>query len=266
MTDYSDLAMPDHAADFTLTLGNVIALGYDTDEKLHLDPKHYPIFDEKHRPELNHKIAAHYALREIGQETVEQFVFYLGRTMNEIMPYYNQLYASEQKKYDPLLTTDMTSKIDSNNVTESSGKSNGDQSSKVTGSSDTKSTSDTDATSFHSENPQTQSDFTNNATTADRTQSHAETNTQNSQSSDTESVSHSATDFSHSNDVGNTLQHSAGFSGVSGAQLITEWRSAMLNIDMMIINELETCFMGIWGTADQMRRDYMPLYHIEDRI
>ena len=231
MTDYSDLAMPDHAADFTLTLGNVIALGYDTDEKLHLDPKHYPIFDEKHRPELNHKIAAHYALREIGQETVEQFVFYLGRTMNEIMPYYNQLYMSEQKKYDPLLTTDMTSKIDSNNVSESSGKSNGDQSSKVTGSSDTKSTSDTDATSFHSENPQTQSDFTNNATTADRTQS-----------------------------------HSAVFSGVSGAQLITEWRSAMLNIDMMVVNELESCFMGIWGTADQMRRDYMPLYHIEDRI
>lgn len=266
MTDYSDLSMPDHAADFTMTLGNVIAMGYDTDEKLHLDPSHYPIFDERHRAELNHKIAAHFALREIGQETVEQFVFYLGRTMNEIMPYYNQLYESESIKYDPLLTTDMSSETDSNTKSEQSGKSSADQSTKVNSTTDTKASAKNGATSFHSENPQTMSEFERNSTTADQTAGHNETDTHVSQQSDTESLSHATTDFSHSSDTGKAVQHSKGFSGASGAQLVTAWRAAMLNIDMMVINDLEPCFMSVWGTADQMGRDFMPIRHTEERI
>lgn len=266
MTDYSDLGMPDRGADYTLTLGNVIAMGYDTDERLHLDPAHYPIFDETHRSDLNHKIAAHYALREIGQETVEQFVFYLGRTMNEVMPYYNQLYMSELKKYDPLLTTDMSATANSSNTSESSGKQSADQSTKATGSSSSKTSTDVDAVSFHSENPQTQSSFEDNATTADRTKSNTTATTQGEQSSDNESLSHSSTDFTHASDNGETVSHTKGFSGASGAQLITEWRRAMLNIDLLVIQELEPCFMAVWGSADTMTAGRGLIYSREDRI
>lgn len=90
-------------ANYTIELHKLLEMGY----KLPLDE--YPIFDENHRATLNDKIISHYYFREIGQETPSRFSFNLRRKMNEIMPYYNQLYESEMIKYDPLFTTYFTS-------------------------------------------------------------------------------------------------------------------------------------------------------------
>lgn len=90
-------------ANYTIELHKLIEMGF----KPPLDE--YPIFDENHRAILNDKIIAHYYFREIGQETPSRFAFNLRRKMNEIMPYYNQLYESELIKYDPLFTTYFTS-------------------------------------------------------------------------------------------------------------------------------------------------------------
>lgn len=68
----------------------------------------YPIFDEAYRAELNKKILRHYYFREIGLETYGLWKEFLNRRMEEIMPYYNQLYASEAVKYNPLWDTDYT--------------------------------------------------------------------------------------------------------------------------------------------------------------
>lgn len=65
----------------------------------------YPIFNEQYRSQLNQKIIDHFYFREIGSETPDRFNFYLERKMNEIMPYYNQLYESEMLKFNPLYTT-----------------------------------------------------------------------------------------------------------------------------------------------------------------
>lgn len=64
----------------------------------------YPIFDEAYRGILEKKIIRHYYTREIGAETFGLFQLYLSDKMNEIMPYYNQLYASEllSKNISPL--------------------------------------------------------------------------------------------------------------------------------------------------------------------
>lgn len=64
----------------------------------------YPIFDEAYRGILEKKIIRHYYTREIGAETFGLFQLYLADKMNEIMPYYNQLYASEllSKNISPL--------------------------------------------------------------------------------------------------------------------------------------------------------------------
>lgn len=62
----------------------------------------YPIFDESYRPRLNRKIVEHFWFREIGYETAAQFAWYLRRTMNEMMPYFNQLYQSEGVLTDPI--------------------------------------------------------------------------------------------------------------------------------------------------------------------
>lgn len=40
--------------------------------------------------------------REIGFETPQMFNFYINRTLNEIMPYYNQLYETTILDFDPL--------------------------------------------------------------------------------------------------------------------------------------------------------------------
>lgn len=62
----------------------------------------YPIFDESYRKVLNDKIIDHFYFREIGFETVAQFSWYMRRTMNEIMPYYNVLYSAELDIDNPL--------------------------------------------------------------------------------------------------------------------------------------------------------------------
>lgn len=61
----------------------------------------YPIFDENYRATLETKILKHYYFREIGAETYGQWKMWLDRKLNEIMPYYNQLYESELFKFNP---------------------------------------------------------------------------------------------------------------------------------------------------------------------
>lgn len=74
--------------------------------------KDYPIFDENYRGVLNQKILEHYYFREIGFETASLFKFYLNRTMNEIMPYYNQLYKSELLEFNPFYNVDQVTTAD----------------------------------------------------------------------------------------------------------------------------------------------------------
>lgn len=68
----------------------------------------YPIFDESYRPLLNDKIIDHFYFREIGFETIAQFRFYMRRTMNEEMPYFNQRYLSTQIDINPITNKSYT--------------------------------------------------------------------------------------------------------------------------------------------------------------
>lgn len=69
--------------------------------------QNYPIFNESHRAELEHKILKHYYMREIGFETVGLFKLFLNERMAEIMPYYNKLYESETFEFDPFKNIDV---------------------------------------------------------------------------------------------------------------------------------------------------------------
>lgn len=68
----------------------------------------YPIFDEAYRPVLETKIIRHFYTREIAAETVGLWKLWLESRMNEIMPYYNQLYKSELLEFNPLYDVDLT--------------------------------------------------------------------------------------------------------------------------------------------------------------
>ena len=93
----------------------------------------YPIFDEEYRSVLNKKILMHYYTREICEETVGLWKLRLHSKMNEIMPYYNQLYRSELLEFNPLYDVDLkrehdvvgnTSRVDSEEVEQNRNENN----------------------------------------------------------------------------------------------------------------------------------------------
>ena len=67
----------------------------------------FPIFDQAYRNVLCTKILRHYYTREIGFETVGLWKLKLQTKLNEIMPFYNQLYKSELINFNPLYDTDL---------------------------------------------------------------------------------------------------------------------------------------------------------------
>ena len=68
----------------------------------------FPIFDENYRQVLCRKILKHYYTREIAHETVGRWKLALNAKLNEIMPYYNQLYKSELLEFNPFYDVDLT--------------------------------------------------------------------------------------------------------------------------------------------------------------
>lgn len=68
----------------------------------------FPIFNEEYRLPLEKKILRHFYTREICEETVGLWKLRLSAKLNEIMPYYNQLYESELLEFNPFWDTDLT--------------------------------------------------------------------------------------------------------------------------------------------------------------
>lgn len=78
----------------------------------------FPMFDESYRVTLENKILKHYYTREIGAETVGLWKHWLCTRLNEIMPYYNQLYKSAVIEFNPMYDVDLTTdyqKVDNGN-------------------------------------------------------------------------------------------------------------------------------------------------------
>lgn len=181
----------------------------------------FPIFDESYRFNLEKKILRHFYLREIGQETVGLWKFYLSQKLNEIMPYYNQLYKSELLSFNPLYDVDLTREHN------------------ITGTNDKSSTSSSDAStkqvSKYSDTPQgglqnvEEGTYLTSATVDDNTGS----NTNNSNEA-IDSTEHYL----------ETVQGMNG--GASAAKRLMDYRKTFLNIDMQVINDLEPLFFGLW--------------------
>ena len=74
----------------------------------------FPIYDESYRSVLETKILKRYYTREIGFETVALWKFWLNKRLNEIMPYYNQLYKSALLEFNPFYDADYTTTSNAN--------------------------------------------------------------------------------------------------------------------------------------------------------
>lgn len=67
----------------------------------------FPVYDENYRVVLETKILKHYYTREISEETYGLWKLRLDTTLNEIMPYYNQLYKTAILEFNPLYDVDV---------------------------------------------------------------------------------------------------------------------------------------------------------------
>lgn len=282
-------------------------LRYLIENHFDLGLQDYPIFDEAYRETLNKKIINHYYFREIGMETAELFKIYLNMTMNEIMPYYNQLYKSELIKFNPLYNVDKfeTADTDFNGSQDFKGnvKANGSTDTWGTGKSvtntDTNTSSDGNNSEEHNDDSNTNTDTTTNtntktvdsdtpqgllsinsienevyATKAQFAQGSTVTNqtTTSNSSGGSSGTDHNET-TGHTTSTTNTETHenskredttdttgktltdnltkyvrhvSGKAEGETYSEMLMKFRETFLNIDMMVINELNTCFMLLY--------------------
>ena len=197
----------------------------------------YPIFDENYRRHLNDRIVEHYWLREIGQETVEQFIWYMKTTMNEFMPIANGLYATVNRDYDFLANMSYENVLNGTVELDSNGN--------VVINANSKATNNTDAKSTNYAMPNTQ--LVNNrkdyATDANRTVGENTT--------DSDSTS-SQTTVDRSTNKQNTITRMEGRTS-SPSQLIAEYRQNLISVDREVIDALADCFMGIWYNGDDIK-------------
>lgn len=223
-------------ATFTVTLGCLVENGFD------LNMQDYPIFDESYRDSLNAKIFSHYWFREIGQETPAMFRFMLNRKMNEIMPIYNELYKTTLLEIDPLSNYQMKT----TNTGRADATSSRDNVHSESTSSTTTSKSDSDSTgrSLNSQTPQMQlsghDDYASNITDTNST---ANTKATGEDASTRNLTENDVTKTSNVQDYVTTV---AGLSGITQADAIMRFRQSLLNIDMLIIDELNSLFFGLY--------------------
>lgn len=241
----------------------------------------FPIFDESYKNVLETKILKHYYTREIGLETYGLWKLKLDMKLNEIMPFYNQLYKSTLLEFNPFYDVDMTT----SSKKDSSGTRNNDEnhSERYSDSTDydekhsdsasssstnditrNKGTTDT-TTNYYSDTPQgsiqnvIDGTYLTNASITSVGHTGSDTDSGiGSSDSDSDGKSESTTDRSGNRnytknntqnltDTESYLQTVKGKNGgASYSKLLSEYRETFMNIDMMIIEELSDLFFGLW--------------------
>lgn len=207
---------------YTTTIKNLIDNNFD------FKMTSYPIFDENYRNTLNQNILNHYYENEIGFETASLFRFYLNQTLNEIMPYYNELYKIQKevlKNATNNVNLTETLKRDTSTTTNSNSTSNNN--------------GENNSKNVFLDTPQGDLykgdiDSTNYATNVTWNKNNTSSN---------------ITDNSKSNGTGieNYVKTVIGNNGNKyNIELLQQVKDNIMNIDLMIINDLNNLFMGIY--------------------
>lgn len=216
--------------------GGTIALDSDGISRLtggNIGLDYYPIYEDSYRPILTGKIVDHFFNREIGWETIDLFQLGMRRRMNEIMPYYNQLYQSTLLGINALSTVDLHTSSTGSDTTHSNQTAESDTTGEASGSSRTAS-SDTPQNMLSGNE-----DYATNAVDANSQSTNTANNTQ-SNTGDQDTNSTNETDIT-------------GYQGAA-SDLLIRFRESIINVDLMILNELEDQFMLVWDNGDEYTR------------
>lgn len=243
------------------------------------------IFDENYRPVICKKILKHYYLREICSETVGIWKLWLNTRLEEILPYYNQLYKSALLEFNPLYDVNITrthnrtideNKTENGTSTETSTDKNTGSGTRDNTTSGTNKNSGTSSVTdngssnskdLYSDTPQgaltgieTETYLTNarKITNTDSSTSES-TNSGNGEYKDTGNVKYTDTSErantkngsnSNTGTLNNTEEYLENVSGKQGSGsysgMLNEYRDTFLNIDRMVIAEFDDLFFGLW--------------------
>lgn len=228
-------------AAFTIELKKVVALHPD-DQGLN----DYPVYKNAptgFRAELNKKILDHFWNREIGLESISMWRFNMRRKMAEIMPYYNQLYASELIKIDPISTMNIAGK----SKADSTQKNDASATSASTGEQNTTSAQNSTSKTVASDYPQTALDEDDGSQYATSSQQSIGAGTGAGSASETRTGNDTREENGVATQNGET--NTVGYTGAP-SDLLMRYRMSFLNIDMLVISDLEELFMSVWDTGD----------------
>lgn len=186
----------------------------------------FPIFDEDYREVLCKKILAHYYTREIAYETVGLWKFKIRVRMNEIMPYYNELYKSAKLEFNPFEDFSYTVEHEGENESTGSESNSGTQNSSQS------------TTNKYSETPQ-------NGLSGVLNDEYLTTATVNSESTSGSTSNSSSNKNSGTNRWVEVLSGKRNDSSYS--RMLQEFRRTFVNIDLDIINSLSDLFFNLWS-------------------
>ena len=204
-------------AKYTITIKTLI------DNKFDFQMTNYPIFDENYRETLNNNILHHYYENEIGFETAPLFRFYLNQKLNEIMPYYNELYKVQKKLIDDNLllnNVNLTEELKGKNTTTTSSTSQSTNKGKNL-------FQDTPQGNISQQDINAQNVYATNITLNDNS------------INDNSSANGSGTNEYIKTIIGNN-------GGKFNIDVLNDIKNNLMNIDLMIINDLNELFMQIF--------------------
>lgn len=219
-------------AKYTITIKTLVDNNFD------FQMTNYPIFDENYRNTLNSNILNHYYENEIGFETPALFRFYLNQKLNEIMPYYNELYKIQKQLIDNNLL------LNNVNIKEKLLGTNTNNTS-TTGSSTSNSTNNgtSNNKNLFQDTPQgqiSQTDIDNQTWATNLTlDKNTTSNTIQDTSSNQGTANTNATNKYLKTIIGNN-------GGKFNIDILNDIKNNLLNIDLMIINDLNELFMQIF--------------------
>ena len=194
------------------------------DKNFNLFDFSYNLYDNDLKPLFQEKFFHHFMFYEIGFDTIGMFKQRLMSKLNDIFPYYKQLYETElrTKEIDFMLNKDLKESY----VRELTSNSNSNQESNVT------------SNSLSTAGQLTPS-LIANSEKIDKFMDTAQ--------KDNASSNSSSTGVSNGNSREEYTLNSQGNIGItSSAELLTKWRETLLNIDLMIFEECNDLFMQIF--------------------
>ena len=188
----------------------------------------------------------HYYFRQIGQETVGRFLHMFRTKIREIMPYYIDMYKTVEIMHNlenPFDNVDVTETFEQETTDSSTGSSSSNTEASVSTTAD-RGTTENRLHRFSNTPQGTIENLSSYLTEA------SEDDNTISETSDSGSETSASSTGQATNESAGTTRHTLHRKGNQGvntfAHDIIEFRNSIVNVDMMIINELNELFLGVY--------------------